>query len=263
MKKIIVGIVGAAVVLSSCGSATATGAYMGGEFGHVIGSAIGGINGGWRGHHMGSLIGTVGGVVAGAAVGAAVDAAQQRRYERAMEQRGYDGYDPTMQGDDRITFDPGTPSYPDESAAQGSIHIGSHPSAPVTTQSVRAADLGKRPPIEIRNAHVIDATHDGVLTRGEECTVTFEIMNNTSSPVFDIYPLVSDVTGNKHVCVSPNLRVESISPYQGVRYTATILADKRLKDGEIVIRVSVAQRDTEITSQMQEFTLPTRKKVAQ
>ena len=36
MKKMIVGLVGAAVVLSSCGSATATGAYVGGEFGHVI-----------------------------------------------------------------------------------------------------------------------------------------------------------------------------------------------------------------------------------
>ena len=253
MKKMIVGLVGAAVVLSSCGSATATGAYVGGEFGHVIGSAIGGINGGWRGEHMGSLIGTVGGVVAGAAVGAAVDAAQQRKYERAMEQQypssmsvpqdRYDrgGFDPTMQGDDRISFDP----------------------SPEPTRSLSVADLSRKPAIQIRNAHVIDATHDGVLTRGEECTVTFEIMNNTASPMFDIYPLVTDVTGNKHICVSPNLRVECIAPYQGVRYTATILADKRLKDGEIVVRVGVAQGQKEITSQKQEFTIPTRKKVKQ
>ncbi len=120
--------------------------------------------------------------------------------------------------------------------------------------------LHLNPAIEIRNARVIDANEDGVLTRGEACSVVFEIMNNSSQTLYNIQPTVVDVTGNKHVHISPNLRVESILPGRGVRYTATVLADGRLKDGEVSIRIAVAQNNREITSQIKEFTVPTRKK---
>lgn len=245
MRKAIMLMTGAALLLSSCSSYTATGAMMGGEFGHVIGSSIGGITGGWRGHDMGSLIGTVGGVVAGAAIGAAIEQAAERKAQRQREERQpYDnaqgGFDPDMRGDDRITIDDGGPEERE--------------------RSVSLSQLTKKPDIELRHAAIYDSDHNGVLTRGEECMVTFEVMNNTSAAVYDIYPLVEDVTGNRHVKVSPNLRVESIAPHQGIRYTATILADKRLKDGEIVVRVGVAQGQHTIDSQTLEFRVPTRKK---
>ena len=237
---------GAALLLSSCSSYTATGAMVGGEFGHVIGSAIGGISGGWRGHDVGSLIGTVGGAMVGAAVGSAVENAQERKMEERAEarRRSYDdwqsqgGFDNDGPVDDRITMD-------DDGTR--------------TERSVNLKQLTAKPPIEIRRAVLFDGDHDGVLTRGEVCTVVFEIMNNTDHSVYDIYPMVEDVTGNKHVKVSPNLRVESIAAHQGIRYTANILADKRLKDGEIQIRVGVAQGRRYIDSQMQEFRVPTRK----
>lgn len=243
MKKGIIAIIGAAVLVSSCSSYnTATGAYTGAQFGHVIGSAIGGITGGWRGHDVGSLIGTVGGMAAGAAIGNAVDKAQAKKYEKRREemsqrrqsqryeqrqqaQRHEDsGYDPEGRGDDRISFS----------------------NEPAST-------------LEIRNAGIFEKQKDGVLTRGEECSVVFEIFNNSDRTVYDVRPLVEDVTGNKHVNISPNLRVESIAPHKGIRYTATILADKKLKDGEIVVRVGVAQGDEELTSQTREFTVPTAK----
>jgi hypothetical protein len=85
-------------------------------------------------------------------------------------------------------------------------------------------------------------------------------VNTSSVTAFDVRPLVEDATGNKHVNISPNLRVESIAPHQGIRYTATVLADGRLKDGEIIIRIGIAQGDREITSQTQEFRVPTAKK---
>jgi hypothetical protein len=249
MKKTFILIVTVALLMSSCGSYTATGAYVGGEFGHVIGSAIGGITNGRRGHDMGAIIGTVGGVVAGAAIGAAIDNAQERKYEERNEQRAFDrthdysGYNDNTAYDDRITFD---------NTSDADQTLGSAPSYSVE-------ELSRRPPIEIRNASIYDADHNGVLTRGEECTVKFEIMNNTPHVVYDIFPLVEDVTANKHVKVSPNLRVESISPGQGIRYTATILADRKLKDGEIVVSVGVAQRDRRIDSQTRRFTILTRK----
>jgi len=234
MRKGVVILVGAAILLASCSSNTAVGAFAGGQFGHVIGSAIGGISGGWRGHHTGALIGTVGGMVAGAVIGAAVDQAEEKKMSRMEPQRGvnrrssprYDegGYGSQNGVDDRITFD-------------------------------------EEAPLEIRNAMIVESRRDGVLTRGEECTVMFEIMNNSDRTVYDVRPIVEDVTGNKHVKISPNLRVESIAPHQGVRYTATILADKKLKDGEIMVLVGVAQGRQEVTSQTRQFTVPTAKKV--
>ena len=252
MKKGLILIVGGALLLSSCSTYTATGTYTGAQFGHVIGSAIGGISGGWRGHEIGSLIGTVGGAVVGAAIGSAADKAHDEKVQARVEQRerdrqrtqrsrhhdngyGYDqygyqqggndqsGYDPQGRGDDRINFAPATAS------------------------------------LEIRNAGVYEKVRDGVLTRGEECTVVFEIFNTTDRTVYDVYPLVEDATGNKHVKVSPNLRVESIAPHQGIRYTASILADSRLKDGEINLMVGVAQGKQVLESQTRMFTIPTAK----
>jgi hypothetical protein len=254
MNKSLIIALSSLIALSSCGSYTATGAYTGAQFGHVIGSAIGGIAGGWRGHDMGALIGTVGGAAAGAAIGSAAERAQQNRMERREASRtaGYQnrngnesqrhddsGFDAAGRGDDRIVFDE-TPS-PNE-------------------RSIAASDLARKNPIEIRHARVQDRSGDGVLVRGEECKVSFEIMNNTGETIYNICPLVEDATGNKHVAVSPNLLIESIAPYQGVRYTATILADKRLKDGQIVVRVGVAYRQKEITAQTREFAITTRKK---
>ena len=68
------------------------------------------------------------------------------------------------------------------------------------------------------------------------------------------------MTGNKHVHVSPPLRVESIAPGRGVRYTATVYADSRVKDGEAVVRVAVVQGNKEITSQVREFRVPLRRR---
>ena len=54
--------------------------------------------------------------------------------------------------------------------------------------------------------------------------------------------------------------VESIMPGKGIRYTALIKADDRLKDGDAVIRISVMHRGKEITSQTKEFPIQTRKR---
>lgn len=247
-------------MMSSCSSYNATaGAYAGAQFGHVIGSAIGGITGGWRGHDWGSLIGTVGGMAAGAAIGAAVDNAHEKKIERQRAERqtprqqrvqqhqqpvnndyGYDdsGYDPEGRGDDRIVFDEGTSSVPSVSSV---------------------SSMPNRSALEIRNAGIYESQKDGVLTRGEECTVVFEIFNTTDRAIYDVRPWVEDVTGNKHINISPNLRVESIAAHKGIRYTASILADSKLKDGEILVRVGVAQGNSNVDAQTRQFTVPTSK----
>ena len=71
--------------------------------------------------------------------------------------------------------------------------------------------------------------------------MVFEIYNTSGKPVFQVLPTVVELTGNKHIHISENVLVESIMPGRGIRYTAVIKADNRLKDGEAVIRISVLQ----------------------
>ena len=117
--------------------------------------------------------------------------------------------------------------------------------------------------LEIRNAMITETQRDGVLTRGEECAVVFEIHNTSDDTIYDVCPFVEDASGNKHVNISPNLKIESMGPHQAVRYTATVIADKRLKDGEIIVRLGVAQGGREVVSQTREFTVPTAKNIRQ
>ena len=246
MKKVLLISVSALLLLNSCGTYTADGAVTGGWFGSVIGSAIGGISGGHRGSNVGSLIGMAGGAVIGAAVGQAADQAEQRKYEeykmsrqRTNSNRNNDysyqdnsGYDASNSGDDRL-YGFGEDFTPSNNVVEGGL--------------------------EIRNPRLIDSSRDGVLVRGEEARMVFEIYNTSDKVIRSVQPAVAEVTGNKHIHISPNLHVESIAPNSGVRYTATILADKKLKDGQAIIRVGVAQGNNEITSQFKEFSLQTRK----
>lgn len=273
MKKVLTLALGATLVLSSCDTYTGVGAVTGAQFGNVIGSAIGGITGGWRGSDWGSLIGTAAGAAAGAAIGAAVDQSQQQKYDdyaaARAERRSRQTYERSSQ---RST---GRDYGYNNSGSYGANNSGSYDTNnsgsygansgevfdPTNSGDDRIAfDMPVSEPIVIRRAELTDANGDGVLKRGEECTVRFEIMNNSDKTVYDICPMVDDITGNKHVHVSQNLRIESIAPHQGVRYSATILADNRLKDGEVNIRVGVMQGNKEITSQTREFRLVTRKR---
>lgn len=268
MKKIGIWVIGAALMLSSCDTYTGQGAYVGGTFGSILGSAIGGIAGGWRGSDIGTIVGMAGGAAVGAAIGAQADKAEtekyeaykrdreQRRAERAAQrdddypQGGYQpdrsGFDATNSGDDRINLDMAGPDN----------------EKPMTFSPSEADPAAVNAPgrIIIRHAQFIDQNQDGILKAGEECKVTFEIMNYTRRTLYDIQPVVYDVTGNKNIHISPNLHVESIAPNSGVRYTATILADRKLKDGTAKIRVGATVGNQELTAQEKEFTIVTRRK---
>ena len=248
MKKILVISACSLMLLSSCGTYTATGAYTGGSFGSIIGSAIGGIAGGPRGSDIGTLIGMAGGAAVGAAVGSAVDKAEQQKYEdyraarqqRAIEQRQPQTYQ----------------SYNDENGADDRLYGFDENFNSTSTVNV-STDL---PTIEIRNPRLLDASRDGELSRGEEARMVFEVFNVSSKPAFGVLPTVTEVTGNRHIRISENVLVESIQPGKGIRYTAVIKTDDRLKDGEAVFRIGVMQRNKEIPSQSREFRIKTNKR---
>ena len=307
MKKIIVMSAGALLLLSSCGTYTGEGAYVGGSFGSILGSAIGGISGGPRGSDIGTIVGMAGGAVLGAAIGAQADQQNQRGYDQQsqrvygqrQQQGTYDqadngyqdqtdgqqmqsdnqqnqtynqqnqdqsGFDQQNSGDDRVSLGIGGPA---GAAQSGSTVTYKGPQAnTVSTQSISVDQLLNaggysikyNPAVEIRNAQFLDADKNGILKAGEECRISFEIMNNSEKPLYDVQPTVLETTGNKHIHISHNLHIESIMPNKGVRYTATLMADSRLKDGQAQIRIAVAQGNREITSQIKEFTIQTVRK---
>ena len=252
MKKFIVISLAGAMLLSSC-STTESGASNGAFFGSILGSAIGGITGGYRGSDIGTIVGMAGGAVVGAAIGQASEKEEQRKYDEYMRRRNdRSGFDPNNGGNDQSGFDPNNDG-DDRIVMEEEV-----PSQTVTLDELKRMEgfnVNINESIHLRHEDFSDANGDGFITPGEECKVSFEIMNNSDVEIFDVIPTVIETTGNKHIHISPTVRIESIRPHQGVRYTATVLADKRLKYGNAVIRVTVTQGRNDIASMAKEFNI--------
>ncbi len=268
MKKTVIALMGSVLLMSSCTTYSGTGAVVGAQFGTILGSAVGGIAGGWRGSDIGVITGMAGGAIVGAAIGSAADHAEAKKYEeykaRRNERQGYnvpateanDYETGTAQVDDRIDFDAPGPQGTQRSQ-------GTQQQRPSQTVPGPAAGQAQRKPfdlqsqMELRNLAIVEDMKDGVLRAGESCKVIFELMNRTSTTLYNVCPMVADITHNKHILISPDTPVESVAPGTGIRYTATVTADRKLKNGQIVIRVGVTVNNRELVSQAQEITLPT------
>lgn len=272
MKKGSVIMMGAALLVSSCTTGAGAGAYAGSSFGSVLGSAIGGIVGGPHGSDVGTIFGMAGGAVVGGALGDAAEKAQRRSAQQydddtyaSGNSRSYsnggnsgnyvgDDFDPSQMvdnsnsGDDRIDF--GAPSSSGANATMGNVPMANAPmsNAP-SSQSVDASRVeqiyGKAKSdgkLTIRNVRFADSNGDGMLSGDEIGRVSFEIYNETAAPIYNFDPSVVEAEANKRIYISPSVRVENIMPGQGLRYTATVKADRRIKDGEIRLLVS-AQKE--------------------
>ena len=263
---------GAALLVSSCTTGAGAGAYAGSSLGSVLGSAIGGIVGGPHGSDVGTIFGMAGGAIVGGALGDATEKAQRRSAQQydddtyaSGNSRSYsnggnsgnyvgDDFDPSQMvdnsnsGDDRIDF--GAPSSSGANATMGNVPMSNAPmSTAPSSQSVDASRVeqiygkvksdGK---LTIRNVRCADSNGDGMLSGDEIGHVSFEIYNETAAPIYNFDPSVVEAEANKRIYISPSVRVENIMPGQGLRYTATVKADRRIKDGEIRLLVS-AQKE--------------------
>lgn len=264
MKKLFITAICFSLLLSSCDTYTGSGAFAGGSMGSVLGSAIGGLAGGPRGSDMGTIIGMAGGAMVGAAVGSQADQRQQQRYEQRQRQydqrqersRSYGGsqdgvFDSTNSGDDRL-YDFNGKDYTGNYSAQQPIT-----SMPSSTVEELGARFSYSPSLEIVNARFVDDNENNVLNRNETCKLIFEVMNRGKQTVYDVVPTVVETTGNRHIYISPSVHVEKIEPGTGVRYTAMVKADNRLKDGSARFCVSVIHGGQAI-SKVNEFNIPTK-----
>lgn len=262
MKKNITAIIAATMLISSCTSSqyhTGNGAVTGAYLGSILGSAIGGISGGYRGSDIGTIVGMAGGALAGAAIGSAADKADQREYEDhkrrtldrrdAERSRNYGDYnssnndvyvgasgnevyvDPSNSGDDRIMFEDEAPANDNT----GTIHIPANRDRKVDISNHHNIE---RNSIEIRNISITDQNGDGMLGRKEVCRVSFEIMNRGRHTIHNITPEIVETSDNSHIFISQGITVESIGAGNGVRYTASVAADNKIKNGAIVLKLS-------------------------
>ena len=162
--------------------------------------------------------------------------------------------DPTNSGDDRL-YDFSSSDYTGTySAQQPFTQMPASSSGDDLLQGMKYT-----PHIEIRNARIVDANQDNIISRGELCKVIFEVYNTGLSTLHDIQPTVVEATGNRHLFISPGMHVEQLQPGAGIRYTAMLKADNRLGDGTAHICLSAVQGENAI-SKVTEFTVPTSKK---
>lgn len=266
MKKVILLMLCSSLVMSSCDTYTGSGAYAGGSIGSILGSAIGGLSGGPRGSDMGTIIGMAGGAVVGAVIGSQADQAQADReaaYQQdRVERRSGSDYSNTPVTDNPEIFDSNNGGDDRLYDFKGKDYTGDYSAQQPTTSmpSATVEELGARfsysPTLEIVNARFVDDNEDNCLNRNETCKVIFEIVNRGHEPVYDVVPTVVETTGNKHIFISPSIHVEKISPGSGVRYTAMVKADRKLKDGMARFCVSVIHEGKSI-SKVNEFNIPT------
>ena len=227
MKKQLIVFLLSVLLLSGCAAgrmgnpgAIVAGASIGGSLGGSIGGLIGDNNRGWRGGYRGSAIGNIVGTIAGTAIGSALTAPRQEPIED-------DAYVPEVR----------------------EVRVQKYKKQPVQ-QPVSQLKLRRIRFIDDNCSHVIDA--------GENSKIIFEIMNEGRKPVYNVVPVVETVGKVKHIGISPSVMVEEILPGEGIRYTASIHAGDRLKDGEVTFRVAVADENGVICDS-QEFTLPTQR----
>ena len=260
------------MLLTSCETYTGAGAYTGSQLGAILGSAIGGLSDGPRGSDLGTIIGMAGGAAVGAVVGSAADqrahdemdahrAAVRQRREQANSQQNYgnnstdtadgSGFDSSNSGDDRIYDFNGSDYTGDFSAQQPTENMPLNSSV----ENI-ASGYTYQPDIDVVNARFIDGNQDGKIERGEMCKVIFEVMNRGNKTLEDVVPTVVEANGNRHIYISPSMHVERIAPGKGIRYTALLKADNRLKPGTAKICVSVIQGGQQI-SKVTEFNIPT------
>lgn len=120
-------------------------------------------------------------------------------------------------------------------------------------------DFPHRPSrLSIRKIRFVDADGDHVIETGESCQLIFLVMNKGNAPIYNITPIVEEVSGMKHLYISPTVSVERILPGEGIKYTANIRAGKRIKTGEATFRI-YALEGSGASSTVKEFSLQTRK----
>lgn len=209
-------------------AAVQAGAAIGGVLGAIVGDRAGGYNG----SQFGALIGTV----AGAAVGNAVTTPREESYQ-------VDEY--------YIKSRPSAPRYENNSRYEDDLR---YEGSPYSENTPLASGL------RIINLRFIDDNRNHVIDAEEDSKLVFDIVNDGDVPAYNVTPIIEEVSGMKHLLVSPSAQIAYMAVGNQIRYTATIRGGRKLKAGEAQFRVYATESNGAVT-EMHEFSLPTQKRV--
>ena len=113
--------------------------------------------------------------------------------------------------------------------------------------------------LRITDIRFIDDNRNHIIDAQENCKLVFDIVNEGDVSAYNITPVIEEVTGMKHISISPSVQISYMPQGDRIRYTATIAGGKRLKSGEAVFRVYTTESNGAV-SEAHEFSLPTAKR---
>lgn len=113
--------------------------------------------------------------------------------------------------------------------------------------------------LQIKNIRFIDDNRNQTIDANENSKIIFEIFNEGKGNAYGIVPEVAEVSGIKHLQISPSVTIKMLQPGERVRYTATVSAGKKLKSGTATFTVRACDGTGNCSSE-REFSIATRKK---
>lgn len=112
--------------------------------------------------------------------------------------------------------------------------------------------------LAIRKIRFIDADRNRTIDANETAKIIFEVMNTGRTDVYQVTPVIKELNEVKHLYISPSATIECIPAGDGIRYTANIRTDKKLKDGEALFQITVWEGNRGAVSS-RTFSIPTRR----
>ena len=216
----------AASILAGCATNNATQviATMSGlQSGATLGGAIGGLTSrSPRGHFMGTTIGAISGAAIGAiATSPRRQTANREEYEnsRSLENK----------------------------------------KKKVETKRTLGSLSGLKKDVRIVNVKFLGTSGGATLSSGETATVSYDIINVTSGNIPMLVPKMEFKHKAKNITISPMQSIVDLPSGEGVRYTVTITAGKRIKNGDNAVLLYLSADDGATFTLMNELPFETRK----
>ena len=113
--------------------------------------------------------------------------------------------------------------------------------------------------LHVTNLRFIDENRNHTIDAEEDSKLVFDVVNDGDTPAYNVTPIIKEVTGMKHILISPAQQIAYMPVGNTIRYTATIRGGRRLKTGEAVFRVYTTESNGAM-SRTHEFSLPTQKR---
>lgn len=216
----------AASILAGCATNNATQviATMSGlQSGATLGGAIGGLTSrSPRGHFMGTTIGAI----SGAAIGAI--ATSPRRQTASREE------------------------YENSRSLENK-------KKKVETKRTLGSLSGLKKDVRIVNVKFLGTSGGATLSSGETATVSYDIINVTSGNIPMLVPKMEFKHKAKNITISPMQSIVDLPSGEGVRYTVTITAGKRIKNGDNAVLLYLSADNGATFTLMNELPFETRK----